>query len=525
MTQCLNNHPTCNQLEDKEDRSLRPTRLIDVSNLDILLLCDAAHDIASAASPPEYLILSYCWGKSQNAVTTYKNLEDRQNSGFLVSSLPQTIQDAVALTRRMGVRYLWVDAICIVQPSKEAGWDASDWEHEAPRMGYYYRNAKCTIAASHSNDSAQGFLTERMTLRHGPPPRSCVIGTAPCKRNTGQDDYIVLSPRPMSWVGEFANQALTGRAWVFQEWVLSPRTLHFSGNGTFWECCSLRGAWEGNTQHSIDEGLPSAVRWNSATRDVLDRGKDEYPSQRWAEVLGSYCRMDLRYASDRLAAIQGYANRLMNNGDDYSAGVFRDSLAGLSWYCSSPSGNTSAVPDVPSWSWAAAVSKPMSVDLWPTEPIPGEYSTVHRLVDPVPRDIFPSNRLDFRTLSSRELHLCAPLRSVNLGTNTDSSSRYPCSIQPHLPEWGDQTTFVLFFDVEYPTPNPIGELSILLSWYSRCVKKSKYIPNYQILGLLLRPAVVPEGAFLRVGFVSIEVNEEGMEGLWDTKWKRKVVLI
>lgn len=64
------------------------------------------------------------------------------------------MRDAVTLTRKMGMRYLWIDAVCIVQPmpeEEETGMSStSDWQREAPRMKYYYRNARCTIWRQHS---------------------------------------------------------------------------------------------------------------------------------------------------------------------------------------------------------------------------------------------------------------------------------------------------------------------------------------------------------------------------------------
>jgi hypothetical protein len=49
--------------------------------------------------------------------------------------------DAVELCRRLSIRYLWVDAVCIIQGSKE------DWQREAALMGQVYANAFVTICS------------------------------------------------------------------------------------------------------------------------------------------------------------------------------------------------------------------------------------------------------------------------------------------------------------------------------------------------------------------------------------------
>ncbi|KAJ4320199.1 hypothetical protein N0V84_005984 [Fusarium piperis] len=107
----------------------------------------------------DYLILSYCWGEGNlNARTTRDNFEQRRRE-INVGELSQTILDAIDVTRALGQRYLFVDAICIIQHNQ--GEDASDWLAEAPSMGKYYQNALCTIAATGAYDSSDGFLTER----------------------------------------------------------------------------------------------------------------------------------------------------------------------------------------------------------------------------------------------------------------------------------------------------------------------------------------------------------------------------
>src|SRR5207248_2982479 len=72
-----------------------------------------------------------------------------------LSDLPPTFRDAIAVTRTLRVRYLWIDSLCIIQD------DRDDWAKESPKMGLIYTNAILTIAASAARDSSCGLFSHR----------------------------------------------------------------------------------------------------------------------------------------------------------------------------------------------------------------------------------------------------------------------------------------------------------------------------------------------------------------------------
>lgn len=106
-----------------------PTRVIDIggANADRLRL----YTNTAATSPGKYAALSYCWGKTTFIGTTSANLQDHQ-AGFSLSSLPWTLRDAFHLTRELRLRYLWVDALCIMQGTDSQARD--DWRSEVNQM-------------------------------------------------------------------------------------------------------------------------------------------------------------------------------------------------------------------------------------------------------------------------------------------------------------------------------------------------------------------------------------------------------
>jgi hypothetical protein len=125
-----------------------PKRLIDVGEDG-----SSAHLIGreNLYKAEDYIALSYCWGPTANTLTTTKTtLKMRQTAiSELDGELPQTLQHAFRLTRLLGIRYLWIDALCIVQD------DPEEWELEAAKMGLIYSNAFLVISAivsSHAGD-------------------------------------------------------------------------------------------------------------------------------------------------------------------------------------------------------------------------------------------------------------------------------------------------------------------------------------------------------------------------------------
>jgi hypothetical protein len=59
-----------------------------------------------------------------------------------IYELPPALQDAVCSARALGLKYLWIDALCIIQDSDP------DKSMELNRMHNYYRNATLCIQLS-----------------------------------------------------------------------------------------------------------------------------------------------------------------------------------------------------------------------------------------------------------------------------------------------------------------------------------------------------------------------------------------
>lgn len=181
----------------RDEHPRLPTRVLDVGS--VIDSPSIRLHIPSEDQRGEYLALSYCWGGAQPLVTTTKNL-DTMKSGFLDLELPLTLRDAVKVTRSMGIRYLWIDALCILQDSPD------DKSREIARMGQIYKNSTATIIAATAKSASEGFL--RGSLQETP---SCeVLLTAP----DGNSGLVTICP--IEHVG-FESMPLSKRAWCFQE--------------------------------------------------------------------------------------------------------------------------------------------------------------------------------------------------------------------------------------------------------------------------------------------------------------------
>lgn len=82
------------------------------------------------------------------------NLPECPGASSSLSELPKTFQDAVKVTRELGVLYLWIDSLCIIQ----YGDGGEDWKRESGRMENVFSYAYCTIAATATVDANSGFL-------------------------------------------------------------------------------------------------------------------------------------------------------------------------------------------------------------------------------------------------------------------------------------------------------------------------------------------------------------------------------
>lgn len=190
-----------------------PKRVLDLRHATRIRLLDA--DGLSG----KYIALSHRWGdqdKNRAFSTTRSNIEQRMKE-MKMSNLPKTFRDAVETTRQLGIQYLWIDSLCIIQDSDR------DWDEQAKCMEDVFSSAYCVIAATRASGTSDGFLKPR-------PDRHFV--TFP----DGLQDCFYICEAIDDFDRHVTDAELNKRGWVFQERALARRTIHFSQDQTYWEC-------------------------------------------------------------------------------------------------------------------------------------------------------------------------------------------------------------------------------------------------------------------------------------------------
>lgn len=235
LEDCDENHLECRREDGLFQPSLKapespemPTRLIDVSNPNgpLLRLRIFPPGYQPGNEDTRYLALSHCLGRSSTKTewrTTSMNIGSRTYNGFYPNSLPQPFQDAVTVTQRLGIRYLWIDALCIIQE----GDSLADLRRETARIGTVFRNAYCRLAADTSCDD--GFLLP-------PPDPTPIIKQRFALGHALQGHIVYISKNDDNFYEDVELAPLSQCSWAIQERLLSRRTIHFTARQAYFEC-------------------------------------------------------------------------------------------------------------------------------------------------------------------------------------------------------------------------------------------------------------------------------------------------
>lgn len=254
-----------------------------------------------------------------------------------LESLPQTFKDAIIIARALGIRFIWIDAMCIIQPSAHG--DFTDWNVEGPRMWLIYQNAICNIAATCSSDPNDGFLSRVGTHNMAP----CSI---PRETEDGEIQPMFFMPYENAFEGSVVISSLNRRGWVAQERLLSQRILHFTEERVFWEC-------QAHDKNNDLDDHNLGIDWGYV------RSPSQLTYRQWLPFIEFYSNSSFTQPADRLVALSSIARSVPVErfGTTYFAGIWKESLVqDLSWRseesCSSDL-RKRYLDMAPSWSWAS----------------------------------------------------------------------------------------------------------------------------------------------------------------------------
>lgn len=276
--------------------------------------------------------MSHCWnhGDGIHLTKLTKETYQRLKNGINMNTLPKKFQNAIELARWMKKDYLWIDAVCIIQDS------VVDWQQQSSIMVNIYTGSFCNIAAT-SADETIGCFRRRPTEFVEP--------------------YLISNPESSSsekthiigyvdfWCNSLLDTDLHTRAWVLQERLLSPRTIHFGMEQMFWECRQHK-ACEAYPKGVPDEFINHRTRaWRLKVPTFYPRSQMTEPQSVFAQLANWFCPSDdicsdpahrfwrtavelhmdcnLSLDSDKLVAISGIASKVKEmTGEWYLAGLW-----------------------------------------------------------------------------------------------------------------------------------------------------------------------------------------------------------
>ncbi|GJC81885.1 hypothetical protein ColLi_04723 [Colletotrichum liriopes] len=235
----------------------------------------------SGAQVTEYATLSYVWGGAQSLTLTQSTLPKFCSRGSLRvdrPNLPKTIRDAMILVKSLGIRYLWVDALCIVQD------DEDDKMYIIPRMNIVYGNSVLNICAAAGDNSRYGIPGSPGNRRAAWQPRVECAGLELVATKTVE--------------GLIEHTAWNSRAWTFQERMLSRRSIIFVENRVFFQC--RQATW---SEEVCSEAL--TLSWTLEMIRSPLKSFEKNPVRLYLECVELFSGRLLAFQRDRLPAFEG----------------------------------------------------------------------------------------------------------------------------------------------------------------------------------------------------------------------------
>jgi len=340
LGKCTTTHTHCGPAQ----KAPLPARVIDIgtNNNDIKLY-------ETKNESDYYIALSHCWGDSRTTITTSETLaKHRQLIAW--ESLAKTFQDSVTMVRKLGLRYLWIDSLCIIQD------DPDDWSKESGKMANVYQGAYLTIAATKSSSDDGGLFSTASPnhLARELRPRIYARQTLPHSVKWSKDyDFKDSNKVP-----------LFKRAWCYQESLLSSRVLHFAADELMWDCREkfyCEGSCHETSIHGLDDAPLPKIDHAISLNQPLQLWK------RWWRIVEEYSGLELSQEKDKLPALSGLAKQVQAVlTGRYLAGLWESNLfLDLLWNTPEISVNAWD-PDhsgrclpwrAPTWSWASVRGK------------------------------------------------------------------------------------------------------------------------------------------------------------------------
>lgn len=417
-------------------------------------------------------------------------------------SIPLLYQDTIRLAWRLGIEYIWIDSLCIIQN------DPDDWAQEAGRMQHVYGNSWLTVAATSNPDCCSGILDSPHSEETGVRFASfhdCIEWSGVTRQD--QAFSWIAVPRDINECEDDKHEngncrwPLLTRGWVLQERLLSPRILYFTAAGLLWSCKMLMASENDVGGHCKEPGHLGISAMGGTVGEICG-SVSWLNGDFWLDIIEEYSKLKLTDQDDRLPALSGLAQRAfgqMPAGTKYLAGLWscwllqcllwynvqgiygkgRNASRGMVTECSRKLGQVHK--GTPSWSWAA-INAPVRF-----RHLDDEKETVFHVrignadCKPV-SDLHPTGRV-----SSGRLHLRGPLSPIIKSDHeiiSHSRVHFDCPVHMNF---------------NYLIDNEIKCL-LLYTTIPESLDPDKTFRNP--VGLLLQPVTGKDSEYRRVGLIA-----------------------
>lgn len=533
------------------EKSFFPTRLLDVqascpSGLR-LVITETNPDLCTLdASQRRYAALSYCWGLGDAALKQLKTTKDvlqKHLAEVPMEKVPQTVADSIRVCQALGIRYLWVDALCILQGDRE------DWSKESFQMSSIYENSYLTLCIVQGDSCSSGFLRKEynppnirvkfqskldssisgnITLRMLYPPSETVRR---CTNEVGK--YPHYDDKPGD--SDLKSASWGTRGWTFQEDRLAPRKVFF-GNLMF-------HVSRGSHLEAADGSTMEHSRFVNSM-DSFQQGLET-----WYNLIESYSKRELSYEKDKFPAIAALARSFSERFKDqkYLAGLWESDIhKGLLWSC--PAWKefddyqklVSKDYIAPSWSWAR---RPLSVDWILTHDRRPKSELVVR-----GSEVIADEHNEFGCISKGRLLLTARMFKPPTRENGKIGIRHSYDLWKYMNspsfsyilssesnqymakirfDWDNQSCLN---DKGYPR-GPMNDICLVLTASifpgDDPTLRSRDLPDDQemLLGIVVWSSPIEEGAYEKIGAFFTEDRGEGGRRFWTDIPMQDLVLV
>ncbi|KAI1739203.1 heterokaryon incompatibility protein-domain-containing protein [Xylaria scruposa] len=471
ISTCVRMHPECSAITA---HSQPPARVLDIFGAGTSHAILTSTDTDLGEKKLEYVALSYCWGGDQPVKLLHSNKIILEQEGVEITSLPKCLQDAVECTRALGYRYLWVDALCIIQDSED------DKLREISNMASIYRDSAVTIVAAVARSAFESFLefdrpgsVDTALDASKSVAKQCLVGI-------DVDDDSVGS---LTIVPSVEGRAITRdmpinrRGWCLQESILPRRLLLYGPQELLFRCrtidCQSVIANVIDYSGGVDPPRPSSYE------------QREPDSRRvWNRLVRDYTNRKISIPGDRVYAMSGIIDELERKwADECIFGIWKSRvLEDICW--TSTGDQTIRSPHAPSWSW-------MSVD--------GRIDTNYRDFEDV--DAKVTNIREEKTI----------YMTCRVMTRSQSAHVKPMGLS-YDPDLGIES--------DEPSGKPVDFLYI---GPARWKDFTSSTPRYAVLALAV--VEVDDGVFKRVGIVQKNIGKiHGVEE-WTSLPRRSIALL